>query len=401
MPEPATDRFHIHAAARLTIAGQPVALRSSAAPCPPGPVPVCDIAPLPLADALPALVGCLASGAPFCVSVTPAGLQEPAGTFHTATSGSTGAPKRIRRSHASWIASFRETARRWGVTPDDRLAVLGGLDQSLSLYALVEGLHLGVTVDVLTGLRPDRQAAALDGVTLLYATPTQVGQIVQADRPLPALRHVAVGGGAFGAAQRAALARLAPNASVEVFYGAAETSFATLSDATTPEESVGRPYPGVDLRVDEASLVWLRSPYLFDGYAVGHSDGTQIVDGWVTVGETGYLDDAGNLFLTGRADRMFTVADRNLHPETIEAVLTAQPGVTHAAILPLTDAKRGAVPVGFYAGDAAPEVLMAACRAALGPGIAPRWLRPLPDWPLLPGGKTDLRALSRLVEGGA
>ena len=34
------------------------------------------------------------------------------------------------------------------------------------------------------------------------------------------------------------------------FYGAAETSFITLADETTPDTSVGRPYPGVDLHLD-------------------------------------------------------------------------------------------------------------------------------------------------------
>ena len=81
--------------------------------------------------------------------------------FETLTSGSTGAPRRIRRSQASWIASFVVNARLFGIGPGARVAVLGRLVQSLSLYGATEALHLGATAFLLDDLRPDRQRRAL------------------------------------------------------------------------------------------------------------------------------------------------------------------------------------------------------------------------------------------------
>ena len=52
----------------------------------------------------------------------------------------------------------------------------------------------------------------------------------------------------------------------DTIYGAAETSFITLADDTTPPDSVGRPYPGVEIRSTPEGIA-LRSPYLADGYA--------------------------------------------------------------------------------------------------------------------------------------
>jgi long-chain acyl-CoA synthetase len=199
---------------------------------------------------------------------------------------------------------------------------------------------------------------------------------------------------------------------VREFYGAAEASFITLADEDTPVGSVGRAYPGVEIRVD-AGEVWVKSPYLFLRYASspvaphqpalpsppggeGQGEGapaTRWRDGWLSVGEVGRLDN-GYLYLRGRAGRMITVADQNVFPEEIEALIEAQPGIRRAAVVPVADARRGKVLVGFVQGDKAVEAaVMAVLRHALGPLKAPKALIWLQNWPTLPSGKTDLKAL--------
>ena len=86
----------------------------------------------------------------------PAARSQP--VFETLTSGSTGPPRRIRRTQASWTASFAVNAG-FGIGPGARVAVPGRLVHSLSLYGAVEGLHLGAEVHLLDGLRPDRSAS--------------------------------------------------------------------------------------------------------------------------------------------------------------------------------------------------------------------------------------------------
>ena len=117
-------------------------------------------------------------------------------------------------------------------------------------------------------------------------------------------------------------------------------------------------------------------------------------DGWVTVGEIGRLE-GGFLHLDGRAGRMVTVADQNVFPEAIEALLEAMPGVSRAAVLPVPDARRGLVLVAMLMGDPGSEAgIMARLRTELGPLKAPKALIWQADWPVLPSGKTDLRALA-------
>ena len=334
--------------------------------------------------------------------------------LETLTSGSMGQPRRIRRTQGSWVASFAVNAG-FGIGPGARVAVPGRLVHSLSLYGAVEGLHLGAEVHLLADLRPDRQRQALAErqITHLYATPAQL-RLMLGPGALPDLQLILIGGSKLDSALRAGLAALAPGAELREFYGAAETSFVTLADAATPGTSVGRPYPGVALRLDADGTIWVQSPYLFLGYAgdgggeagsgaapsplVGEGGGggasaARWREGWLSVGEVGRLE-GGFLTLRGRAGRMVTVADQNVFPEEIEDFLLGLPGVVRAAVLPVPDGARGQRLVAVVQGDRAREAaILSALRAELGPTRAPKAVVWREDWPVLASGKSDLRAL--------
>lgn len=328
--------------------------------------------------------------------VGPAPEAGPEPVFETLTGGSSGIPRRIRRTQASWIASFGVNAGLFGIGPDSRVAVLGELIHSLALYGAVEALHLGAELHLLADLRPDRQRAALAAghVGLLYATPAQLRLLVAANGPaLPDLRFALVGGSKLDPTLRASLAHMAPACAVHEFYGAAEASFITLAGPDTHPDAVGAAYPGVEVRVMNGE-VWVKSPYLFEGYA-SDPGSARWQDGFLSVGEMGRLQD-GQLYLAGRASRMVKVADQAVYPEQIETFLLAQTGVTQAAVLPRPDGLRGVHLVAVLQGDAAQEQrILQALRAQFGPLKAPKTLIWRDDFALLPSGKPDLVRLGQ------
>lgn len=324
------------------------------------------------------------SGQPFRIGGT-GDLAAGAGAFETLTSGSTAAPRRIVRSMASWIRSFQINAKLFGIGPGVRVAVLGGLEQSLSLYGAVEALYLGADLQM--------QAARAQ---LIYASPAQLRLLVAAGAGLPDLAQIVVGGSKLDAKLRADLAQIC-GAKITEFYGAAEASFITISDAATPQDSVGRPYPGVELDL-RAGQIWVRSPYVFDRYAGADQGGAVWQDDWLSVGEMGRMQE-GFLYLSGRAGRMVTVADHNVFPEEIEAVIGAMEGVAQVAVLPRQDDFRGVHMVAVVQGDAAQEgAILAGARAVFGAMKAPKSVIWRGEWPLLPSGKTDLRMLQSEVD---
>ena len=144
-------------------------------------------------------------------------------------------------------------------------------------------------------------------------------------------------------------------------------------------------------------MIWLRSPYLFTRYG-DDLPGSAIWDkDWLSVGEIGRVE-GGLLYLSGRAGRMVTVADQNVFPEEIEAIMADYNGVRHIAVLPRADGLRGSVMVALILGDQTQEAsILRQSRKDFGVLKAPRSVIWLNTWPALPSGKSDLVALSKMV----
>lgn len=357
---------------------------------------------VPLADAFDGLFSAVGNH-PFCVSETP--LPDltilAANQFATLTGGTSGAPKVIARTQASWIASFEINAAQFGYTATDSIAVLGGLSHSLALYGVLEALHLGLDIHALSSLGPAAQVGELRAqrCQIIYATPTQL-RLLPSLPPLNDVRLILCGGGAMTPDTRAHIASLCPNADLQVFYGAAETSFVTMSNAHTPEGSVGRAYAGVDLALRDTSAdgtgtIWVRSPYMFAEYLQGDSPHTRRDGDWLTVGELGLLDDDGHLFVLGRAGRVFNIADQTIYPEALEAHICALLQVPYCAVLARPNKLRGRQLVAVLAGPedgTRSRALQESCKSA---GLyVPRCVEFIDPFPLLPSGKPDLSQIA-------
>jgi long-chain acyl-CoA synthetase len=332
------------------------------------------------------------------------------------TSGTSGKPKTVRRRPETWTVSFEITRGTYAISSADTYATLGSLGHSLSLFATLEALHIGADVCTLSSVGPRRQAQMLEayGVTVLYATPTQLRLLVAGAAAakiseLPNVGHIFSGGGKLDQDLCAALLDLCPAARILEFFGASETSFMTISDLETPVGSVGRSYPGVELRIGtrrgiiphKIGEVWVASPYLFDGYTSGASSDTKWDAEYLSIGEMGHLDEAGNLFLKGRINRMITVADQNVFPEEIEQVVSQMDGVEDCAVVAVPDPLRGNRIVCFVTtslDDFRSEALRIQCRTALNPSAIPKEFIVLDEMPLLPAGKPDLPKLRALLD---
>lgn len=333
------------------------------------------------------------------------------------TSGSTGMPKGYRRSHASWLASFDLSQILFDLKPGDRVMAPGSLATSLHLYGVIQALQAGIGVVLVPRFRPRTvlQAIGDQGVTALYGTPTQIKLLLQTAQrdalaPLPGLRHLIISGAKWPDDTRKALRQPFPNAQLTEFYGTSEMSFIALHNdqARAPQGSVGRPVPGVEVRIGptphqplatgDRGRIWVRSALVFDGYECGGGDEIAREGDWLTVGDHGYLDEDGYLYLVGREKRMIVSSGLNLYPEEVEAWLVQHPAVTQAALLGLPDALRGhkiAAVVQAGETDLSADSLRQHCRQRFPASQVPKAWYFLEQWPLTQSGKTDFVALER------
>lgn len=117
-------------------------------------------------------------------------------------------------------------------------------------------------------------------------------------------------------------------------WGATETSApATLN---TPEAfrfgSVGRPLPGVEVRLADDGELEVRGPSVFAGYWRDPEATAEVLgeDGWYATGDIGRFDDDGFVWITDRKKEIIvTAGGKNIAPQRIERLLRARPGIAN------------------------------------------------------------------------
>ena len=122
-------------------------------------------------------------------------------------------------------------------------------------------------------------------------------------------------------------------------YGQSEDSGPTTFNQPFAGErrlgTVGRPFPGVDVRLAEDGEILVRGPNVFQGY---YKDPTAtaatLVDGWLHSGDVGVFDDDGFLRITDRKkDLIITAGGKNVAPQNLEKQLRPIDGIAQAVVI--------------------------------------------------------------------
>ena len=335
-------------------------------------------------------------------------------SFVTVSGGSTGFPKLVARTHASWIFSFKHLLALGGTCEGDRVGVLGSLGHSIHAYAAFEALHLGADVLLLSGMRPDRQMITLAqlGATVIYATPTQLRLLGQKGNvvPAPAVRRVMIGGAACDRTTLEAVERQFPNAEIFGFYGSSETSFVSMAKLDSRQMGQGQLFPRVEVMIrtgpgttfegPRTGEIWVRSPMIFSGYVGPGADRCpeSWLDGYFFTGDVGRLDPDGTLTVVGRSDRIVRIAERSLALDEVEGRLSTTPGVRHVAAIAVPDRLRGSrlsVAVMLEPGTSLAAVTND-WRGRFDRQVKSSDIRELDPWPSLPSGKTDYAVIRQI-----
>lgn len=327
------------------------------------------------------------------------------------TSGTTGSPRGVRLSHRAVLANRAQTAalRPAPITGADRVLVALPLFHVFGLAAgLLQACHAGATVVLSERLDPARVAEVLleHRVTTLAAVPSLYRGLLElpADRLRAATADVRLctSGGAPLPPRWLSGFRVATGLSIVEGYGLTEAGPVVTSNAVDgvgKPGSVGRPLPGVELRLVDAAgrpldvdgdrpwsdpgepvdpgddfdgpdfdpaqdtgLVSVRGPNLFSGYWPDGAGGPD-ADGWFRTVDVGFLDGDGDLHLNDRASDLVIVNGFNVYPREVEQVLVELPGVAEAAVVGVPDENTGEAVKAVLVRTAGPEVTEDAVRA--------------------------------------
>ncbi len=121
-------------------------------------------------------------------------------------------------------------------------------------------------------------------------------------------------------------------------YGLTETSPAATANLATAIRigTVGRPLPGVTIRVADDGEVLIKGDLVFQGYWNNPEASAEVLnsDGWFHSGDLGELDSDGFLTITGRKKEIIvTAAGKNVAPAVLEDRVRAHPLISQALVV--------------------------------------------------------------------
>ncbi len=286
------------------------------------------------------------------------------------TSGTTGKPKGVRRI----APSPADAARSASVLADNVKHVYGleaGVRALLSApiyhsapntYAM-QAVLLGATLFLESKFDAERtlQLIEKERITRAYLVPTMFSRMLKL--PEEVKRRYDLSSMEFVLSMGSTCAPEVKRAMIEWWgpvihesYAASELGMITFISAAEALErpgSAGRAIPGVHLKIlDEegrelppraTGLIYARQPAYTDFTYNNNDEARRELerDGLWTLGDMGWLDEDGYLYLSDRAVDMVISGGVNIYPAEIEAALIVMPGVADCAVFGIPDAEFG------------------------------------------------------------
>jgi malonyl-CoA/methylmalonyl-CoA synthetase len=322
--------------------------------------------------------------------------------FIAYTSGTTGAPKGAVLTHANLLAGSQSLKQDWEWTAADRLVLalplfhMHGLGICLNTLLLAGGSAVVLEKFTVDGVF---DAIAEFNATMFSGVPTMYSRIAASDRvtELASLRLVMSGSAPLPIS---VWNRIAKRSGVQILerYGMTETVVLTSNPVNGIRKAgtVGRPIPGVELRLGEGDAVEVRGANVFSGYLdrPHATEAAFTADGWFRTGDVGSLDGDGYLSLIGRTSELIISGGFNVYPRELEDVLREHPLVMDIAVVGTPDEEWGEIVTGYVVLDESAsaysswrDTLMAHASERLAPFKIPRLWHRLPELPRNAMGK--------------
>jgi fatty-acyl-CoA synthase len=335
--------------------------------------------------------------------------------FVILTSGTTGTPKGAQRSSPDGLLAMAALIDKIPYRARDTMVVAAPLFHSWGFFHFVMSLPTASTMvlrrkfDEEETLRAvqDHRAQVLAVVPVMLQRILRLPEETLASYDLSSLRITSASGSALpGELATEWMDRFGD--SVYNLYGSTEVAYATVAtpeDLRTAPGTAGRPPRGTVVRLfDEAGnevpqgevgRIFVGNEMSFEGYTGG--GGKEVIDGLLSSGDVGHIDEGGRLFIDGRDDEMIVSGGENVFPREVEDLLADHDGVVEVAVIGVEDAEFGQRLKAFVvtAGEAevSAEELKAHVKANLAAYKAPREFEFLDELPRNATGKILKREL--------
>jgi len=298
------------------------------------------------------------------------------------TSGTTGQPKGVMLSHKNIASNAAAALEVIIVTPEDRALSILPLSHMFELTIEIALIYAGACTVYARSLSPDTLLKLLSTqhITYMVLVPQALQLFMNAiEREVrrqkkekqwellhriaarlpfgmrrylfPAVHkrfgrqfHIFVSGGAYLSPQ---LSRNWEEMGFHIIQGYGATECAPIIAANSIHDhnyaSVGKPLPGIDVRIAADNEILVQGPNIAHGYwQAPEATALSFRNGWYYTGDLGYLDKHNNVYLKGRKKNLIVLANgMNVYPEDIENILQDTMDIKEAVVIGLMENEQG------------------------------------------------------------
>ena len=328
------------------------------------------------------------------------------------SSGTTGMPKAVRHTHASFGAAVEHWRRVLELTEHDRIQVTTPPSHILGILNIVTALETGAWLRLHRRFDLERMLERIGSDRITVEMAVAPIALALASHPklesydLSSLRYIMWGATPVTPSVAEAVTRRTGVGWMPA-YGASELPVIACNPVEGARlDSAGRAAPGVELRVvsletgepvapGETGEIQARAASLMAGYLPEEATPGAFDGGWYRTGDVGSVDADGWVRLTDRSKEMIKVRGFQVAPAEVEAVLHGHPSVADCAVYGVPDAANGEAIVAAVAPEGAvdPAELIALVGERLASYKRPREVVLVAEIPRLPSGKVLRRVL--------
>jgi acyl-CoA synthetase (AMP-forming)/AMP-acid ligase II/carbon monoxide dehydrogenase subunit G len=276
------------------------------------------------------------------------------------TSGTTGTPKGASRKQPETIGPAVSLLSRIPLKAREKTFIVAPLFHSWGFAHFTLGLMLGSTYILKRKFDPENTLSTIAEHQVQSApmVPVMVQRIMQLPEEtrtkydLSSLRSIPLSGSALPG--ELAIKFMDEFGDVLYnLYGSTEVAWATIA---TPQDlreapgTAGAPPRGTVLKIfaedserelpqGETGRIFVGNEMLFEGYTGGGNK--DVIDGLMSSGDVGYLDEQGRLHVSGRDDDMIVSGGENVFPREVEDLISKMDGVNEVAVIGVDDEEFG------------------------------------------------------------
>jgi acyl-CoA synthetase (AMP-forming)/AMP-acid ligase II len=279
--------------------------------------------------------------------------------FVILTSGTTGTPKGAQRSSPTGITGAASLFDRIPYRRGQTMMIAAPMFHSWGFMHFMVGLATGSTLVLRRRFDPEEtlRVTAENRAEVLAVVPVMMQRILELPEEtlrsydLSSLRITAVSGSALPGEMAIRWMDLFGD-NVYNLYGSTEVAYATIAspeDLRAAPGTAGRPPRGTIVKIfdkdgnelppGETGRIFVGSDTAFEGYTGG--GGKETIDGLLSSGDVGYIDEEGRLFVAGRDDEMIVSGGENVFPREVEDLLAEHDEIAEVAVIGVDDEEFG------------------------------------------------------------